>query len=139
MSHAFIISTLGTHGPKTDADAFVQQLREQWPTVQTHVIRDPNSKSVLQWKIVTDEGDTILGDLFGGQSVAFKGGTRSDIANFALWFRTLIPSEHRIFLYKEDLSHQPNELTDRTTLVDIIAGLKVPFDPDWQPFDRPSA
>jgi hypothetical protein len=132
MSHAFIISTLGETDLRTDATYFEKQLRKQWPDAEIHVITDPQAHSVLQWKIMTQSKDLILGDLYGEQSVAFKGGDRTDVVNFALWYRTIVPLRYKLYLYKEDLSHQPIELTADVTIEDILAGFDAPFAPDFE-------
>ena len=133
LSHLYTISPLEDIDLKTDVDHFVEQLRRQWPDAEVHFISDSTANSYLQWKIETDN-NTILGDLGGQNSVWFKSYNRSDVAKFALWYRTILPYQHRLFLYKDSLSHQPIELTSHTSEVDIIAGFDIPFDSDA--FDR---
>jgi hypothetical protein len=115
------------HDLRLDPHYFVEQLRNRWLNVEVHVITDPRAHSVFQWHLTMDDGAFLLGD-FNEQGISYEVSGLANVANFALWYRVLVPSEHMLVLYKSSLTHKPIQLVKETILEDILAGFNVPFD-----------
>ena len=52
----------------------------------------------------------------------------ANVANFALWYRSLVPAKYKLLLYKDSLDHKPIELIEGITVDDIVNGFDIPFD-----------
>ena len=111
---------------RIDTQYFVEKLRNRWPGAEIRFNLNPQIISVFQWSLTMDD-NFMLGD-FNEQGISFKGGSLSNVASFALWYATLVPSKHKLFLYNSSLDHKPIELVKGITLENILAGFNIPLD-----------
>jgi hypothetical protein len=112
---------------KVPTHHFVEQLQQKWPIAKFHFISDPSIHSELQWSLYMDDEQFMLGD-FSQRGISFKGGGLVNVAKLALWYRSLVPHEYEVLLYKDSLNHRPIALTTGTTVEDVINGFDIPFD-----------
>jgi hypothetical protein len=125
MGVAYIINS-ENHDLRVDTTYFVEQLQNRWPNTEVRFISDPRAHAVFQWHLTMDDGAFMLGD-FSAQGISYEVSNLSNVARFALWYRTLVPVGYKLFLYKESLAHKPIELMKETTQEDILAGFNTPF------------
>jgi hypothetical protein len=106
-------------GWKLDPILLVERLREKWPQADIREIRDPKRKNYShEWRMRI--GDHVLDGRFdGGSGVVLDGDIRAAVV-FALWFRSLIPSEKVLLFYDESYSMHVN-LKPETTEADVLA------------------
>lgn len=117
------------HEPREvlNTDFFVEQLRKKWPEVEIHYFSDSdNRSSLLQFTIPNDFW--VLGD-FTGTGISYKAIGRSNIAQFALWYRSVVPAEWQLRYYDSGLYFDIMLLTSETTEEQIIAGFGI----SWKP------
>jgi hypothetical protein len=97
---------------------FLQSLRFRWPTAQVEEVRNPADIHALEFSIPMAHS-RVYGSLNrGGGSVVFVGDLR-DCAEFALWCRSMLPTEEIATLCDESMSGNL-ELDVRTTPADIL-------------------
>jgi hypothetical protein len=122
MSVKYIIAH--EHHEVLNADYFVEQLRKKWPEVKIHFITDPNAP-LLQFE--TSDDFWILGN-FTGTGVAYQVNSSPNAAQFALWYRSIVPAEWQLRYHDSGLYFDLMFLTSETTEEQIIAGFNIPFD-----------
>jgi hypothetical protein len=125
MSVTFIIA----HANKEvlNTDQFVEEVKKKWPEVGIHFISDPKVHSIFQFKISGDF--SVLGD-FRGTGISYKSHSQTETAQFALWYRSIVPSDWQLQYYDSGLYFDIMELTNETTEEQIISGFDIPFDGD---------
>ncbi|MBI5961725.1 MAG: hypothetical protein HY866_23510 [Chloroflexi bacterium] len=105
---------------------FVEQLKEKWPKAEVYFISDPKAHSLLQFQTFDDFG--LLGDFLGtGVSYTTSGGRIED-AQFALWYRSIVPAEWKLRVYDSAMTFDFMFLTNESTEEQIIVGFDIPFD-----------
>lgn len=122
------LSLIIAHEPSEaiDTDYFVEQLKKKWSDVEIDYISEPNAP-ILQFK--TDDSFGLLGRFFGtGVSYTTDRGRMGD-AQFALWYRTIVPDEWELKLYDSGLTFAIMSVTKQTTQEQIMAWFEIPFDP----------
>ena len=109
MSYAFLVNSMGLHADlEIDSDYFVQQLKNRWPTAEIRY--SPSPTHVLNWKLELG-AYTVLGGLqTDGQTMCIEGGDAESVAEFAVWYRTLVSAQYRLFLYSGPTVNNPFEL-----------------------------
>jgi hypothetical protein len=103
---------------------FVEQLKKKWSEVRVHFISGPNVP-LLQFE--TPDDFWVLGD-FAGSGISYTTTGLSTIAQFALWYRSIVPTQWKLQYYDSGLYFDPMSLTTETTEEQIIAGFDIPFD-----------
>ncbi len=121
-----MLSTIIVHDPDNvmDTDYFLDRLREKWSGAKIQFPTDFSAQSFLQFQIL--DRPWILGE-FSGTKVSYKSYFPSDIAQFALWYRSIAPSVWDLRLYDAAMSFDFIFLTEKTTQEQIIAGFETPF------------
>ena len=107
-----------------DIDYFVEQLKQKWTGVKIHFTSDPNARP-LQFEISDDF--RVLGD-FSGTGVSYSANGLSSIAQFALWYRSIVPIGWKLRFYDSGLYFDPMFITQETSEEQITAGFDIPFD-----------
>jgi len=111
-----------------ETDYFVAQLKSRWRDAHVHFIDDENAHSLLQWRI--DTGDIyILGDFSPG-GITFQAHSDPNFAQVVLWYRRIVPPEHRLVHFKDSLTTLPFEVTPDMTAEEIIKASQHEFDDD---------
>ncbi len=113
------------HGEVLNTGYFVEQLKNKWPEVAVHFISDPNAP-ILQFK--TEDSFGLLGRFTGIGVLYATSGGRIEDAQFALWYRSIVPAEWELRVYDSDMTFDFMFLTSETTEEQIIAGFEIPFD-----------
>jgi hypothetical protein len=125
MSVSYIVSQVNDEVMNTDY--FVEQLKKKWSEVKIHFITDPNAHSLLQFSV---EGDfPLLGD-FSGDGVSYRAYSEPELAQFALWYRSITPADWQLRYFNSGLYFKPMFITNETTEEQLIAGFAIPFDSD---------
>ena len=99
---------------------YEQSLMAEWSEAESYLPSD-DSAYVLRWKILED-GETIL---FGGlqadlQTVSIEPANRYALTRFAIWHRTVIPSDQELYLTWEGVQ-ESLEITGETTAEEIVS------------------
>lgn len=86
---------------------FVEALKHRW-----HGIEVKESEIyALQWSVEVEGYHPMLGGLQSDyHTVTIDGGPIASIAEFAVWYRSLVPEQHRLFLFRETTFDNPIEL-----------------------------
>jgi hypothetical protein len=103
---------------------FVEQLQKKWADVKIHFYSD-SSGSKLQFDI--SQKSSILGR-FSGTGISYQAHSDEDTAQFALWYRSIVPAEWRLRFYCTGLYFDLMVITPETTAEQIVAGFDIPFD-----------
>jgi hypothetical protein len=121
------VSMTIAHEPREtlDTDYFVEQLRKQWPAVEIRFVPEPKG-AILEFNVDEDFGPA---GRFMGKGISYRTGNRVHDANFALWYRTIVPDEWKLELHDSGFYFAIISITKETTLEEIIAGFDIPFDP----------
>jgi hypothetical protein len=121
------VSMIIAHEPREslDTDYFVEQLRKKWPEAEIHYIPDPKD-AILWFNIADDFGPE---GRFMGTGISYRTGSHLHNADFALWYRTIVPDEWELKLYDSGLYFAIISITKETTREQIMAGFDIPFDP----------
>jgi hypothetical protein len=99
---------------------FLELLRSRWPQAQVKEVLNPLSAHALEFDIPMPHS-RLHGSLHrGGGAVVFVGDIR-DCAEFALWCRSIIPSEESATFCDESMS-ATLELDATTPLTKILQG-----------------
>lgn len=102
-----------------DVDEFATKLKERWPDAEIEIT--PNVKlSLLKWLLPNDIHPTF-GAIQNQHTVAIHGGPIDKITEFAIWYRSTISLQHRLYFYISHLELDPMEITTETTAHDIMA------------------
>lgn len=127
MGVSVFIGPIGKTDLVIDTSTFIEQMQNKWPDASFHFITEPNSPYILQWSVTINDS-YILGDFFSSGIVYKSGdGPSSDIL-LAQLLRSIVPPEYRLFLWRENLSHEPIKITNTTTEADLVKGFEIPFD-----------
>src|SRR5579859_6945038 len=111
MSNAYMITPVEDDFLTINAEYFSEELKGRWPNAQFHFVSDPNASCTVQWEVQTEDGHKLIGNLFKQTGISFDGiNSLISAAKFAIWFRTIISSPHRLFFYTEALEHEPIEI-----------------------------
>jgi hypothetical protein len=95
-----------------DPEEYLDLLARDWPDIEFY---NPQAPVLLSWSIPDPGGGRITGGLQDNRQVVWL-----DIPHeeFFLWHRTVIPAEHRLYLFAAS-STSSLELTETTTYQDI--------------------
>ncbi|OQW91956.1 MAG: hypothetical protein BWK78_03075 [Thiotrichaceae bacterium IS1] len=114
----YLISTAEPTIMNIELVPFVKQLQVQWQPVEIRPIDHPQRAYSLEWIILQNQF-RLEGRLErNGQSVVLDG-QLPDCAQFALWLRTLIDPQYKLFFYDQGYSADI-ELREGTTATEII-------------------
>ncbi|MBN8594452.1 MAG: hypothetical protein J0M33_22030 [Anaerolineae bacterium] len=125
MSISIIITNRAKE--RLDTNDFVRWLNEKWPNLSIHYISEPNAY-LLQFTVESKDG--VIGR-FSGTGISYKTyeGSRSD-ADFALWYRSIVPDHWELEMYDSALTFEIFSLRNDSAIEDILAAFAVPFNPD---------
>jgi hypothetical protein len=126
MGVSTFIGPIGKSDLNIDTSTFIEQVQNKWSNAKFHFITDPNAHSIMQWSVTIND-NYILGDFFP-TGIVYKGGDPSSDILLARLLRSIVPSEYRLFLWRENLSHEPIKITNTTTDADLVKGFEIPFD-----------
>ena len=100
---------------------FLADLMARWPTAKVQNL--PNSETYSHFWAVQMSHDVLEGRFFrDGEGVALDGDIR-DCADFALWFRSLVPPEQELWFYDQAYSAHVN-LKPGTTATTVEAAFE---------------
>ena len=105
-------------------ETFAKQLSSRWEDFEIVNVNVPRDASQLSWTC-NIQGESILGDLLrGGNSVAISDmDDEQPLAEFAVWYRTLIPFHIRLFLYHDQMAQLEIEITEHISADEILRQL----------------
>ncbi len=93
-------------------------LRGRWPDAYVNIVANPDSHHVVEWRINLD-GQLLEGSLDrGGQAIHIDADVFRS-AQFALWFRTIVPPQQPLVFYDEGYSSDVS-LTEATRLSEVV-------------------
>ena len=93
---------------------FATALHSRWPSADIRAVSNPQSNHTVEWRIQLGEKQ-LEGSLDrAGQAIHLDGDIFSS-AQFALWFRSIVPSQQTLVFYDEGYSADVN-LTNDTTV-----------------------
>ena len=74
-----------------DTNYFIDLVTKKWSATRIHFINDRNSHYILQFE--TPDEFWILGDFSGTGVWYYHGRSSKSDAEFALWYRSIVPAE----------------------------------------------
>jgi len=104
-----------------DPRELVEKLKHRW-----HGIKVKESEIyALRWSVEVEGYHPILGGLQSDcHTVTIDGGPIASVAEFAVWYRSLVPEQYSLFLYKGSTFDRPVKLlrtTSKEELTTILA------------------
>jgi hypothetical protein len=120
MSYAYLVSPMSEGADfQVDEDLMFRSLQETWIGIEIQQ-QVPNSTYALRWEAQI-RGGTVLGGLQGNrQAISIETSDKTVVAEFAVWYRSLIPDKHRLFLYKGPTWQHPIELFPGTSVEKVV-------------------
>jgi len=115
---AYIIITEENTDLRIEIETLKQQLITKWGSVKFETRIIPNSPSVLVWD-VDISGETSWGALHDDQQTIAIDASEEAVAKFAVWYRTIISTKYRLFLYHDQAEFEV-EISANTTEKDIL-------------------
>ena len=99
------------------------ELMGKWEAVGVRVDVQTIDSKFIRWLFYDGGRVTIHGSFDeDGQVLVLDGGSASQIADFALWYRSIFPNEQRLIYFDEDyMGHFP--LVAETTRGEIVANI----------------
>jgi hypothetical protein len=114
----YLISTPKPTDLKIEIDDLIKHLQTKWANIEIGVRDNPQQVYQLEW-IIPRENISLEGAFSQTrQCVALDGNVRH-CAEFALWFRSLVDCQYKLFFYDQGYSADI-ELRQETTLEDIV-------------------
>ncbi len=122
MSYDYLIGSMGkSRDLKISLDMIAHSLLQNWGEIE---IRTTNiGSSLLEWRISV-ENSLINGNLLSdSQTISLDTGDVTVVAEFAIWYRSLVPQEHKLFLYSGPTWQYPIELFSDTSVEEIVGAI----------------
>jgi hypothetical protein len=108
---------------KIESAEFVAGLRSRWSNIEIEIEPGPG-RFLLRWEVLKEDGrHGIRGSLFADYPIVVLDGSTEDIAEFVLWYRSVVPDKHRLFFFHESL-YTCMEIKSGTHLKEIITGIE---------------
>lgn len=122
MSQAYIINSMGQSPDWLfNSIQLVEELKRKWKGIE--IIENVPGSYVLQWAIEID-GRFLLGGFQSDyQTLTIDGGAVVNIAEFVIWYRTFVPEQCPLFLWKGSKFDHPIKLSrimSKEELAEII-------------------
>jgi hypothetical protein len=92
-----------------DPSNFVAQLSKDWPSAKVGVVTNPKHPGSCEWSIRLPQsrGKTLDGFLMRAGHALSLEGTLEDSATFALWVRSIVPTEVPLRFFTDQ---HPNQM-----------------------------
>jgi len=118
----FLISDFEENTVHIEVIDFLIKLQSQWTQVKMEYVSGQNNGFRVRWELEIN-GNSLLGGVHQNlQGVSIEGQFEA-IANFAVWFRHLIPFNQKLFLYDEGFNNHA-ELFENTTTSELLIYLQ---------------
>ena len=99
----------------------VEELKKRWDSIE--IKENVSDAYILRWAVEFD-GRTILGGIQTDyQTLTIDGGAVANIADFLIWYRTLVPEQYPLFLYKGSKFDNPIKLSASTSKDELVGTL----------------
>ena len=99
----------------------VEELKNRWHGIE--VMEDVSDTYAIRWSVKV-EGYPILGGIQSDyHTLTIDGGPIATIAEFAIWYRNLVPEQYPLFLYKGSTFNRPIELLRATSKEELVTTL----------------
>lgn len=123
MSYAFLIGAMGTHSSTVvDVTEFIESFKQRWKNAE---INDVGSETyLLHWRFEEKKHSVFGGIQRDLQTVSIENGDILTVASFAVWYRNLIPSKYKLFLFSGALGMHIIELTTGISEQEIVSRLE---------------
>ena len=98
----------------------IENLEKYWHDTTIKTITNPDDYYSIEWVIkIPEKGTRLDGALHrDGQGISLDG-YLEDCANFAIWFRSLVPENQELIFYDQGYNYCL-KLQPKTTISDII-------------------
>ena len=124
MSDAYLISPLDEDiYCKVEPENLAEKLKTHWPQCEAVFNTTPESSYVLHWRIRPGQY-SLLGGLQANCQIVSVEGDLAEVADFARWYRAIVPSECRLFIYHTSINRKPFPLSDETTSPEIMLAFR---------------
>ena len=101
-----------------DAQTLIAALGRQWPAADVSTFSPAERVYVVEWRMTLSHGLLLGGFSRNGQAISLDGDLE-DCAEVALWFRTLIAADTRLWFYDQGYNYDI-EVTPATTARQIV-------------------
>ena len=102
---------------------YATQLKEHWPDVKLSWL-GYTTHHLLGWALANGFEGWLLGQAAGVGQMVSMGGQMEEITDFALWHRSIVHPDCKLFLFSEDLGTrlELKPETSREYLLSILKG-----------------
>jgi hypothetical protein len=114
-----IVGPLQESDLRIDPEGLAKEVLSAWPDARLSYSAGPDDPALLRWTMQLNGWSIYCALHRTGQSLGMEGGQAGEWARVALWFRRLVPAEHRLALYDPGFNGVM-ELERGTTREDII-------------------
>ncbi|MBN8595117.1 MAG: hypothetical protein J0M33_25415 [Anaerolineae bacterium] len=120
----YIIAPIGesTTEFRLDSSYLAQQLRHHWPGVEVRETNPGNGQPNTSWAISITNCH-LIGDYWQDDGTILLDASNHEAADFALWYRTMIPIDQRIWIFDDLGNHSPYEIQAQTLKESIVKAL----------------
>jgi hypothetical protein len=122
MSYGYLIGSMGkSKNLKIDVSSVARSLHQTWKEIEIKEVSI--GTYLLEWEVMV-RGSFVHGGLQSdSQTVSIETSDVTVVAEFAVWYRSLIPQEHDLFLYTGPTWQHPIELFPDTSIEQIVEAL----------------
>jgi len=120
---SYIIFVNNSEDFKIDPHKFAEKLREKWSNAQITIIDNDSDDRILEWNVQNAIDKWIHGYILRNSKDFINVDTSpiEDIALFAFWYRSLVPSEYQLILFHPSWDGRVSVVIDSTTTIESIS------------------
>lgn len=122
MSYGYLIDSMGAKQHfEVSLEEFNTRLKNQWPDAES--LSTSYGKVVTIWRLKIEAASIRVNLWNNRETVSLEGGDNRSIGEVAVWYRSLVPSKYRLFLYSGPNFLNPISLESNTTVGDLVKRL----------------
>jgi hypothetical protein len=104
-------------------ETFAKQISARWDNFEVINVNIPKDTSALSWRCKV-QGEELLGNLLEGENtITLNDWSDKAVAQFAVWYRSLIPKHIPLFLCHDQSAATEIEITEYITVDEILQQL----------------
>jgi hypothetical protein len=96
MSWDFLVCPAAPGQWSLTTETLVEAVQCRWPHTQVRRVPQEFRPALLEWTVSSGEDEVTCYFYDDGQTLSFEGRDELQYAQIALWYRTVVPAQHRI-------------------------------------------
>lgn len=117
----YIIAPIGEEKAKFNLKVayLAEQILLKWPHAEINVNEDD---AMASWRILIGEY-LLIGEFWGDKKMVILDAGQEHVADFAVWYRNVIPSNQKLWVFDDLGNYEPYEITLNTSQNEIAQAL----------------